>query len=373
MYTIIGLGEQGRAILYYLLRETKEKIRTIDSAVGDPSELFNDTSLATGLLNLTKEFDRINHTTARWSARGTFFWDHNRLYGSEKNVVINCLPTTYSQDIARICKERHYRYIDLGGDEFVTEAIYHDYGYKSDVATVPDCGIAPGLVSCLAKKLENQDPNLDAIKIYCGGIPRYPKLPLGYIRSFSVQGLIKEYSGVSCIRREGEVEYIPTLSERELIAVPGLGALEAAATSGGVSLLPGKLKVPNFEYKTLRYPGHFDYVEKRILSQTDPEMIFERMLEPVTSENEDLIVLVARTYRNGKKASEYCRFWGYDHYADISAMAQATGYSAAAVATLVHELDLTGVMGMEDFDFDEIKRRMKLMANQFQKKLWSPG
>ena len=47
-------------------------------------------------------------------------------------------------------------------------------------------------------------------------------------------------------------------------------------------------------------------------------------------------------------------------------MAQATGYTVGAVATMIQDgLIRKGPVSMHDIDFLEIKRRVELMPNQF--------
>src|SRR5258708_3782969 len=58
---------------------------------------------------------------------------------------------------------------------------------------IPDCGLAPGMVSILAMHGAKQFDQVSEIHIRVGGLPQNPKPPLNYQLVFSVEGLINEY------------------------------------------------------------------------------------------------------------------------------------------------------------------------------------
>ncbi len=69
---------------------------------------------------------------------------------------------------------------------------------------------------------------------------------------------------------------MPALSERRLQVLAGVG-YEEDLTSGGAADLPEKLaaKVRAIDYKTLRWPGHYTYVENVLagIPADDPQRI----------------------------------------------------------------------------------------------------
>jgi lysine 6-dehydrogenase len=90
-------------------------------------------------------------------------------------------------------------------------------------------------------------------------LPAHPKPPLNYKLPFAVRGLTNEYREPAEVLRNGEILRLPSLTEPEAIEFPPpFGMLEAFNTSGGVSTLTRTLRdrVPNIDYKTIRYPGH---------------------------------------------------------------------------------------------------------------------
>ena len=73
-----------------------------------------------------------------------------------------------------------------------------------------------------------------------------------------VEGLVTEYDYSAVALRNVEIQLIPTLTELESIEIEGFGTMEAFVTSGGTSMAPYSVqgKVTNYEYKTIRFPGH---------------------------------------------------------------------------------------------------------------------
>ena len=221
-----------------------------------------------------------------------------------------------------------------------------------------------GIVSSISKSYEND--KWDSVESFCGGIPKCPKPPLSYIKVFYPGGVIKEFSGVAQERRNGTVVNVPARSGKELIFIPGFGVLEAVVTSGGLSLTPEYSNLNTLSYKTLRYPGHIDYLNQYVFTQPDPTKVLCEILEEVGSDNPDVVILHFRV--TDKKGGNTFRtfLWEYDVKNNFSAMSQATGYTAAAVATMIKDgLIKKGVIGMHDICAEEIIRRARWMENQY--------
>jgi lysine 6-dehydrogenase len=96
------------------------------------------------------------------------------------------------------------------------------------------------------------------VKLYCGVLPQNPRPPFNYKLTFNVEGLVTEYDYQALVLRNGQIVLVDTLDELEDLEIEELGAMEAFTTSGGVSTavytLEGRVK--NYEYKTIRFPGH---------------------------------------------------------------------------------------------------------------------
>lgn len=346
MYVIIGLGQQGKTILRYLLLNTEEQVLTID---------VDDVNVSVP-----------EHAKSRWSHhKGCFASLATSPLPSlreKKAVVINCLPTQYCSQVLNQCIKYKLSYIDLGGSLKDTEIIVSmGERFGGNIKIVPDCGVAPGLVSSIVAQYHKKGCHF--VDIYCGGLPLEPDPPLSYIKTFSTEGVIKEYTGVVEYRLNDALEHIPALSEREHIYVKGFGVLEAEPTSGSISLSARKEGFIDIAYKTLRYAGHWDYVKNHILNQPNPAEVLDRMTKSVSRDNPDCLILLAIP----DVGCSYKWRWDYDYSSDTSAMSQITGYTVGAVATMVYEDEVpNGITHMDEIDFEEIKRRIKYMPEQFK-------
>lgn len=151
--------------------------------------------------------------------------------------------------------------VDLGGnnDVVVAQRALNDEASRAGVSIIPDCGLAPGMVSILVAWGLNRFDWANTVRIRVGGLPLNPKEPFEYERLFSVEGLINEYVEPPVALCDGRIVIGEPLGELETVEFDQpVGTLEAFNTSGGTSTLPetfGK-RVRNLNYKTLRYPGH---------------------------------------------------------------------------------------------------------------------
>ncbi|MCP6725795.1 hypothetical protein NL526_27445, partial [Klebsiella pneumoniae] len=86
-------------------------------------------------------------------------------------------------------------FCDLGGNNYIVdEQLALDGEAKAaGVSIIPDCGLAPGMVSVLAMHGAARFDSVDEIHIRVGGLPQDPQPPLSYQLVFSVEGLINEY------------------------------------------------------------------------------------------------------------------------------------------------------------------------------------
>lgn len=368
MYAIMGgLGAQGRAILRYLLLNTDEQIITND---------IQHKPIPPDMKAMARVLDPKGE---RWIHTAGMYLGGLQHGGFEEGIVISCIDPSRNLQLARACVEYGWNYLDLGGDTKVSLAInekLHGLAMSRHVVLASECGLAPGIISSMAAhaptKAANGGRRLISARFFCGGIPAAPEPPLSYALSFSPVGLIREYSGTAEFRRDNRVVHVPALSERELVFIPSLGMMEAFVTTGGLGTTPYELCLQNLEYKTLRYPGHLDYVKENILWQDQPDIQFAALAPQVSPTAPDLIVLMMETkaihLMTGKiETQREVAFWRYDMDNGISAMAQATGYSAGALATMIHNGYIKpGFLPMHKVDWPEWQTRIKAMPDQFR-------
>ena len=102
------------------------------------------------------------------------------------------------------------------------------------------------------------------MRIFVGGLPQEPEPPLNYQIVYSLEGVLDYYTTLSWVLRNGKRTQVRALSELEPVSFGnGVGTLEAFHTAGGLSTMAFRYegKIPEMEYKTLRYPGHAERME----------------------------------------------------------------------------------------------------------------
>jgi lysine 6-dehydrogenase len=181
---------------------------------------------------------------------------------SGHDSVISCVNYWHNAGLSRAAIQSGANFCDLGGNNYVVdEQLAMDAEARSaGINIIPDCGLAPGMVSILAMHGADRFESVDEIHIRVGGLPQDPKPPLDYQLVFSVEGLINEYVESARVIRGGAITEVQSMTEIEELAFDGFLPLEAFQTSGGTSTLPDTFlgKVKELDYKTIRYSGHCD-------------------------------------------------------------------------------------------------------------------
>lgn len=248
-FAILGSGMQGTAAAYDLAKfADPEQIY-----VGDASyqQALNCASRINGLVG--REVCTPVHVNALDSKSLAAFLE-------EADIVLSCLPYWMHPIVAETAIETMTDMVDLGGNTDITLKTLSmgDKAAEAGVTLVPDCGLAPGLVNNLGCCIIETLDSTESVKLYCGVLPQNPQPPFNYKLTFNMEGLVTEYDYEAIVLRDGVIKKVPTLDEKETLHIKELGEMEAFTTSGGTSTAPYTFegKVRNYEYKTIRYPGH---------------------------------------------------------------------------------------------------------------------
>ena len=176
--------------------------------------------------------------------------------------VISCVNYWYNVELSKAAIETGANFCDLGGNNYVVDdqLALDEQARAAGINIIPDCGLAPGMVSVLAMHGASRFDEVDEIHIRVGGLPQDPRPPLDYQLVFSVEGLINEYIEVARVIRDGEIKTVDSMTELESLSFDGFPPLEAFQTSGGTSTLPDTFlgRIRELDYKTIRYAGHCD-------------------------------------------------------------------------------------------------------------------
>ena len=105
------------------------------------------------------------------------------------NSAISCVNYWYNASLSRAAIETGTNFCDLGGNNYVVDEqlAMHDAAKAAGINIIPDCGLAPGMVSILAMHGAAKFDSVEEIHIRVGGLPQEPKPPLDYQLVFSVE------------------------------------------------------------------------------------------------------------------------------------------------------------------------------------------
>lgn len=276
--------------------------------------------------------------------------------------VMSAIDYAFNVSLTEAAIEAGVCLVDLGGntDVVLQQLKLHERALLAGVSIVPDCGLAPGLGNTLAARCIELLDEVDRVQVRCGGLPQNPRPPLSYKLVFSVRGLTNEYFGRAWAIRNSKRVEIPTFSELENIEFPSpVGACEAFVTLGGSSTCPWTFesKVKNFDYKTVRYPGHYEKMKCLLdlglldlepmsiptvdgqRAQIAPREVFHELATKKLDFPEDKDLVVLRVLAEGKKSGQAVKTGFeildfHDEATGFTAMERTTGYPAALV--LVH-------------------------------------
>lgn len=277
------------------------------------------------------------------------------LSAEKAHACVNALPYHWGVQVAQSSIEGRVPVCDLGCDTPTVkkQLKLSSKAKKAKVAIVPDCGLAPGNSTMFAmyvlERLKGMKAKPKSIKVYCGGLPCAPgRLPLGYKVVYNPMGLLNNYRSKADVVRGGKVSKVESLTELEQVSFRGQ-PLEAFHTSGGASLLPGKLAkkgVSEFAYKTLRYPGHA--AEIRLLrdlgmldlSDQHVENVWKTVIADklVRPDVPDVVYLRAEGIGESKRgpARVVLDMKDFqDHRTGFTAMERTTGFAAGLVAYML--------------------------------------
>lgn len=182
------------------------------------------------------------------------------LSGAAALIVVD--PVLPVGDLVRLCIESGCHYLDLlESDADLRKVAEAAVGAPGGLCFAPGCGLAPGYVTALIAEEIAQAPPEAEITAFVGVLPLCPANRLGYANIWGVSGLVQEYTRPALGLHEGTLHAYEPLGAPETISLDGL-TFEAFATAGSIDALAraNEGAVRSLVFKTLRYPGHRDYM-----------------------------------------------------------------------------------------------------------------
>ena len=368
---ILGAGMMGRAIAYDLATFSNfSKITLIDN---NKKTLDNTKKF---LENKDINFKKLDVTN----------YGQLKKKFEQTDIIVSAIPYNFNYNLTKIAVDARTHFIDLGGNNTVVEKqkTLNQKAQASKVIVIPDCGLAPGLVSIITRDIISYYDSVDYVKLRVGGLPKNPMPPFNYQFVFSPNGLINEYVQDAIVLDNKKIVYKKSMTELEKITFPKpFGDMEAFITSGGCSTLPYTFRyiIKYLDYKTIRYPGHCENF-KLLLElglgydkpiningfKINPREILIKFLEkliPTTGEDVVLLKVFAKGVKNNKKTKiEYTMIDYFDKKNNITAMMRTTGYPVSIIAQMIEQkiIDKYGVFTSEEiinpkYFFKELKKR----------------
>jgi saccharopine dehydrogenase-like NADP-dependent oxidoreductase len=231
----------------------------------------------------------------------------------ECDIILDCMPGSQAPRMAALAKKHHCHYANL--TEYVQETKdVIEIASDAQTAFILQTGLAPGFINVLACRLYEEfatefgNEIVDSMTMKVGAISKNAPSPHYYAFTWSPIGVATEYLKDAEIVRNFKKMMVPALSGRETIIIDG-DAYEDNFTSGGAANLPDAFagKVKNLDYKTIRYPGHYQWVQNTLSTIQNVENKIKSleniMLENIPSVEDDVVVVYASVQgkdRNGR-------------------------------------------------------------------------
>ncbi len=222
---------------------------------------------------------------------------------------------------------------------------------ENNVTAIVDCGVAPGMGNVILG-YHNETHKLESFNCLVGGLPKEKKWPFCYKAPFSPVDVIEEYTRPARYVENGNIVVRPPLTDCELIEFEKIGTLEAFNSDGLRSIILTMPHIKNMKEKTLRYPGHVEYIRVlkesgffsdqiindlniSVLDFTSKVLFKEWKLDPLEEEFTVMRITLEGYNENGNKEKIiYNLFDEFSQKTKISSMARTTGYTATAAINL---------------------------------------
>ncbi|QYX55571.1 saccharopine dehydrogenase NADP-binding domain-containing protein [Roseovarius sp. SCSIO 43702] len=301
---------------------------------------------------------------ARFETRVLDLSDEAGLTGalSDQDAVLSCLPFSLNQALAKAAHGAGIHYFDLTEDVPTTKAII-ELSKTSKGLMAPQCGLAPGFVGIVGADLISRFDDCRLCKMRVGALPQHPTGLMGYSFNWSPEGVVNEYLNDCEVLEDGQLKSVSAMEWIEKITIGGI-EFEAFTTSGGLGTMCETYlgRVPNMDYKTMRYPGHVDLMNfffHELLMRDRRKEAGEILVnaKPPVAEDVVYVHVAAEGTKDGRLGrEEFVRAYKPMEIAGErrTAIAWTTASSVVAVIEMVRDGNLPGqgFLKQEDIPLD---------------------
>lgn len=225
---------------------------------------------------------------------------------------------------------------------------------EKGITAIVDCGVAPGMDNIILGHY-NEKMKLTDFECLVGGLPKVKKWPFYYKAPFSPIDVIEEYTRPARYVENFKLITKKALTDCEYLYFENLGTLESFNTDGLRSIIHTMSHIPNMKEKTLRYPGHVEFIkglqESGFFSEAEMDMhgakispleftskVLFKEWKLEDNDEEFTIMRVTLKGENTDGKTEEVVYELYDEYCrktKTSSMSRTTGYTATAAANMV--------------------------------------
>ena len=279
-------------------------------------------------------------------------------YLDYSDVVLSAVNYKFSRDILQLALKKGKHYVDLTEDVETTKWIQEFTIQEQTVSIIPQCGLAPGAINIIGGHLASQFEKPVSLKLRVGALPLYSANRMSYYLSWNTAGLLNEYVNMCDAIVDRTRMKVKPLEGVEKIIIDGT-EYEAFNTSGGVGTLTDTywLKINNLDYKTIRYPGHVDYLRfmfEDLGLKNNIELANDIFNQNVPTTTDDVVIFFVKAtgYNNGDLTEKnwVCKIYGKD---GMTAIERATASGVAEVLCMLKDEKLKpGFVKQEDIPFE---------------------
>jgi saccharopine dehydrogenase-like NADP-dependent oxidoreductase len=360
---VLGAGMVGSAMAIDLSKKHKVTLTDLDQNVLEKVKLKCE-NLSIHQLNVTNKVHLKNNV-------------------KQHDLVVCAVPGFLGFETLKAIIEAETDVVDISF--FPENALELDALAKEKrVTAIVDCGVAPGMDNVILGRY-NEIMKLTDFECLVGGLPKIKKWPFNYKAPFSPIDVIEEYTRPArYVEQVKEVVREP-LTDCEYVEFNKVGTLESFNSDGLRSIIYTMPHIPNMKEKTLRYPGHVEYV--RVLKESgffsvDKIEVNGNSISPLEftskilfnewklgeTEEELTVMRVTVKGENSKGQMEEVVYHLHDEYCcdtQTSSMARTTGYTATAAANLF----LDGLFTKKGVFPPELVGKHEVCFNYFMKYL----
>jgi saccharopine dehydrogenase-like NADP-dependent oxidoreductase len=232
--------------------------------------------------------------------------EFDRVLGGAQ-ILLDCLPGEQAVRMAGLARRHGLHYANLTEYVEATDQIM-ELARDAEQGFLLQTGLAPGYINVLGNHLfqrfcrEHGVDKVDLLEMRVGALTRTTRPPHHYGFTWNPKGVATEYVKDAVVVRDFQTTRRPSLTDRRTVLIDGV-LYEEALTSGGAADLPAAMagRVRNLDYKTFRYPGHYDWVLgllDRLRSEGVPQhdladRLLRLMQEEAPAVEDDVVVVYA--------------------------------------------------------------------------------